>query len=501
MIPNSLDFSRIRHDLRTPINQILGYCEMLLEDPETPATFQRDLERMCEGGRQLLELIKEYFNEAAFEAKRGNLHQLCHDLHTPVNDIVGYSEMLQEQAEETGQNQLVPDLQKIHGAAITWLALMEEYLMQPQSEVLSYAWESPEAIPRITSSILQSGFLFQPPTQHRTSDKSMDQGHLLVVDDDATNRDMLTRRLQRQGYVVSTAESGRQALQILRSKPLDLVLLDLIMPGIDGYQVLIKIKNDPALQHIPVIMISGLDQQGGIARCIEAGAEDYLTKPFSAIFLRARIGACLANKRMADQLRKYTEWLFGKSLFTQAVAAPRLLDLHRRERTILFADIRGFTRWSENHSPEETVAMLNQYFENAERVWADSAVIKTEYTGDEIMGIFPTACEAARIAHKLRIELRRLLESFGLGVGMGIHTGLVTEGIMGGAAVKAYRFVGDTVNSAHRLCQHAQADQVLLSEATWSQLDSRATAGPPFELSVKGKAEPMKVRVLQLIDD
>jgi signal transduction histidine kinase len=162
MNQNSLDLSRIRHDLRTPINQILGYCEMLMEDPDIPAAFQPDLERIREGGRQLLALIGAYFNEATFADKRRDLHQLCHDLRTPVNHIVGYSEMLQEQAEESGQTRFAPDLQKIHSAAMNWLALMEEYLIPPETMALSDSRESIDAARVLAGPILQPGFICRP---------------------------------------------------------------------------------------------------------------------------------------------------------------------------------------------------------------------------------------------------------------------------------------------------------------------------------------------------
>jgi class 3 adenylate cyclase len=123
-------------------------------------------------------------------------------------------------------------------------------------------------------------------------------------------------------------------------------------------------------------------------------------------------------------------------------------------------------------------------------------VIKTEYTGDEIMGVFPAAHDAVRIAQALRLELGRLLGEVGLGIGVGLHVGLVIEGLMGGAEVKAYRFVGDTVNTAKRICSEAQPGQVLLSEPAFVQVAPSVVTGPVFELSAKGKAEPLKVRPL-----
>ena len=127
---------------------------------------------------------------------------------------------------------------------------------------------------------------------------------ILVVDDEEPLRDMLGRRLQRDGYTVELAASGVDALRVLRASSFDLVLLDLIMPGLDGYQVLLKMKSEPALREVPVIMLSALDQEGGIARCIELGAEDYVSKPFSPVFLRARIEASLEKKRLRDKERQ-----------------------------------------------------------------------------------------------------------------------------------------------------------------------------------------------------
>jgi len=302
-----LDLSRIRHDLRTPINHILGYCELLQEEDTVPADFQADLKRIHGGGQQLLALIKEYFDEATFEEKRRDLQRLCHELRTPVNHIVGYSELLEEQAEDRGLSTLLPDLRKIAEAGYTWLGLMEEYLIRPVQE------SPPEAGadgPRVAAPVLlQPGVDFTSPAPLSAFPARTAHGHLLVADDDASNREMLARRLQRQGYQVSLAGSGLEVLRLVRAQKFDLVLLDMIMPGLDGYQVLTRMKSDPALADIPVIILSSLDQENNVARCIEAGAEDYVAKPFNSVFLRARLGACLDRKRLRDQERQTFEAL------------------------------------------------------------------------------------------------------------------------------------------------------------------------------------------------
>ena len=299
--PLRLDLSRLRHDLRTPINHILGYCEMLQEDEETPAAFQADLRKIHTGGRQLLALITEYFDEEIFEAKRHDLHQLCHELRTPVNHIIGYSELLEEEAEALGRAKLLPDLKQITGAARTWLALMEEYLVTPAAGGAP-AGTRPTAL-------LPPGLGFTPPAALSAGAAGKLGGHLLVVDDDDANREMLARRLAHDGWTVSVAPGGLEALQAARARRFDLILLDMVMPGLDGYQVLTKLKRAPALAEVPVIMISALDQEESIARCLELGAEDYVAKPFNPILLRARIGACLEKKRLRDRERAIHEAL------------------------------------------------------------------------------------------------------------------------------------------------------------------------------------------------
>jgi len=301
---------------------------MLQEDDQLPDVFVPDLARIHAGGRQLLALIAEYFDEETFETKRGDVHRLCHDLRTPVNQIIGYSEILQEQAEESGRKKYVPDLRKIRNAASAWLGLMEEQLLPAGSAsdltaMLPSGFASP--------GILPPGITFQTPAARSNPPAHPIHGKLLVVDDDESNRDMLGRRLKRDGYTVELAASGVDALRLLRSNPFDLVLLDLIMSGLDGYQVLLKMKNDPTMRDIPVIMLSALDQEDGIARCIELGAEDYIAKPFSPVFLRARIEASLEKKRLRDQERQTYLALQA----SERRLAAELVDAARYVRSLL----------------------------------------------------------------------------------------------------------------------------------------------------------------------
>ena len=363
VLPQKLDLSKIRHDLRTPINHILGYCEMLQEDEQLPAIFAPDLAKIHAGGRQLLALIAEYFDEETFETKRGDVQRLCHDLRTPVNQIIGYSEMLQEEAEEIGRKKYLPDLRKIRDAAASWLGLMEEHLLPNgigADAALAFGSEFEG------TRILPPGITFQSPAMSVAARTRVVHGRLLVVDDDESNRDMLSRRLLHDGYTVQVAANGVDALRLLRSAAFDLVLLDLIMSGLDGYQVLLKMKHDPALREIPVIMLSALDQEGGIARCIEQGAEDYVAKPFSPVFLRARIEASLEKKRLRDKERQTYEAL----LTSQKRLAAELAEAATYVQSLLPPPLEGEVRaqWRFQPSAELGGDIFGYHWMNPDRL-------------------------------------------------------------------------------------------------------------------------------------
>ena len=298
----------MRHELRTPINHILGYCELLMEEGQFPKAHAEDLRRIHTGGRELQVLIARYFDEEQFFQQR-DLHQLYHELRTPVNHIIGYSDLLIEQADDPEMQGAIPDLNKIRDAAANWLALMEAYLVEPATSALAAPEDASVKTPQGIA--LNLGFTFKVPEPKSARSVFHDEGAILVVDDDESSREMLARRLRRSGYTVSAVASGLHALALARSQKFDLVMLDMIMPGLDGFQVLAKFKADPVLKETPVIMLSALDEENGIARCIEMGAEDYLAKPFNPVFLRARIGACLEKKRLRDKERATYEALLA----------------------------------------------------------------------------------------------------------------------------------------------------------------------------------------------
>lgn len=325
--------ANLRHELRTPLNAIIGYSELLLEEitGETGAVdqFRTDLGNIHVAGFELLALVNEALEPSMAELDATSLETILENLdfqlRTPINSVIGYVEMLLEDAPALGADELVSDMEHIHQAANRFLELMDGMVHEAfnnNSEDLSQAYAAAEeAISAV-----------RPFVSEQPSERSEEvHGNLLVVDDNDINREVLARRMERQGHQVKVAVNGRQALELVAASRFDLILLDVIMPEMNGYQVLEFLKSEPDLRDIPVIMISALDELDSAVRCIEMGAEDYLTKPFNPVLLQARIGACLEKKRLRD---KEVEYLRQAALVTAAAAAvesnefrPESLDL------------------------------------------------------------------------------------------------------------------------------------------------------------------------------
>ena len=510
-----VDLSRMRHELRTPINHILGYCEMLMEEAQFPKAHVEDLRRIHTGGRELQVLIARYFDEEQFFQQR-DLHQLYHELRTPVNQIIGYSDLLIEQADDPEMRGAIPDLQKIRDAAANWLALMEAYLIEPAT---SAAPEPEDASVKTPQAIaLNLGFTFKVPEPKSARSAFRDEGAILVVDDDENSREMLARRLRRCGYTVSAVSSGLHALALARGQKFDLVMLDMIMPGLDGFQVLAKIKADPALRETTVIMLSALDEENGIARCIEMGAEDYLAKPFNPVFLRARIGACLEKKRLRDQETAFLHRLqaeqdrserlllniLPKPIAERLKQGEKLIADSLAEVTVLFSDFVNFTKLSDGITPSALVGYLNEVFSAFDELCERHGLEKIKTIGDAYLAVgglpapLPTHAQAAaELALAMQEEVARFAERQGVPLRMrvGLNSGPVVAGVIGKRKF-AYDLWGDTVNVAYRMQVHAPVGGILATKATYEHLRQTYAFKPGRVLRVKGKGRVVTYRLL-----
>ena len=356
---------------------------------------------------------------------------------------------------------------------------------------------------------------------------SPEAGTLLVVDDNEDNRYTLTQRLKRQGYAdVVTANDGRQALELLRARPVDLVLLDIMMPELNGYQVLAEIKADDQLRHIPVIMISAVDELESVIRCVELGAEDYLQKPFNPTLLRARIGACLEKKRLRDQLVEWNRTLeqrvqdkvaeverlgrlkrfFSPQLAELIVAggADDPLKTHRREVTVVFLDLRGFTAFAETAEPEEVMGVLGEYHAEMGKLILEHEGTLERFTGDGLMIFFndpvvvPNPAERAirmAVAMRGRVEQLQVVwrkRDYELGFGIGIAQGYATIGAIGFEGRRDYGAIGTVTNLAARLCSEATDGQILVSSRVATAAEGFAEAQEVGSLTLKGLSRPVR---------
>jgi adenylate cyclase len=351
---------------------------------------------------------------------------------------------------------------------------------------------------------------------------------VLAVDDSADNRELLGRYLAREGHTVLAASSGAEALQLLQEEAVDVVLLDLIMPGMDGSEVLKHIKENSAWRAIPVIVISGRQDMDGIISCIEAGADDYLFKPFNQVLLQARITAGLERKRWHDREEQYREQLerneqfiratFGRYVSDEVVAnlleKPEGLKLggDLREVTILMSDIRAFSTICERLPPDQVMKMLNNYLGTMSEIIMDHQGTIDEFIGDAILAIFgaPTSRpDDAERAVRCALDMQQAMNDLNrdnreaglpeISMGIGINTGAVIAGNIGSEKRSKYGVVGHQVNLTARIESQTAGGEVLISETTRDKLNQAFTIGEQKQVRVKGINEP--VSIYQVLND
>ena len=299
------------------------------------------------------------------------------------------------------------------------------------------------------------------------------EAYVLVVDDDSVNRLLLSRSLEREGHRSATAEDGRRALEILRAESFDVVLLDVVMPEIDGFEVLAQMQADSELRHVPVIMISALEDMESVVRGIELGAEDYLPKPFNPVLLRARINGCLTRKRLDDLERERVRDIFSRFVPEHVVGEVlRRADDDLRlsgvtlDGTVMFGDLRDFTAFAERLPADIVIDVLNRYVSEMSDAILDNGGTLVTYMGDGIMAVFGAPIEMAGHADCALAAAREMLHSRlpafnrwlrekdlgdGFGFGIGLSSGPIVSGTVGSERRLEYTTVGDTTNTAARL--------------------------------------------------
>ncbi|MER8454023.1 response regulator [Mesorhizobium sp. M1428] len=495
----------LAQQLAGPARAISGLQELLTEQVQDLGLVHMtpDLQKVGAAACELNGLIDSLIHGKADNENRAGVEieaKLRHDLRTPLNAIIGYSEMIREEAEELREYALEEDVTVMLAAAAELLAHVDAIAG------LSRAPDSED--PRTTDQAEIDAAGLERALIKAEHDASPGHGgRILVVDDISSNRGLLSRRLQRDGHQVVTAESGPSALAHLAEHEFDLVLLDLLMPDMNGIEVLSRLKAERRWRHIPVIMISGLDEVDAVVRCIEAGADDYLPKPFNPVLLRARINSSLEKKRWLDREHQYLQRIEAEkrradSLLHAILPGQIVARLQRGEEfiadrfdevTILFADIVGFSSIAARLPPADLIKRLDGLFSTFDVLAEKHSVEKIKTIGDAYMaagGVPEPADDHADRIVALGKSMLDALKPLAWGndsfrIRIGVHTGPVIAGLIG-----RHRFVydvwGETVNIASRLESQGVADRMQISEATKQALRTSWKLKPRCNVELAG---------------
>ena len=356
-------------------------------------------------------------------------------------------------------------------------------------------------------------------------------GRILVVDDQRTNAELMADLLSQRGYQVRTALDGEKALEIVRGEPLDLVVSDIMMPGIDGYELCRRLRADVRTALLPVVLVTSLDPQAERVKGIEAGADDFLSKPVNWTELFARVRSLLRVKALQDEVRRQAEALRDwnakleervgqqvtaiqrlgrlKRFFSPQVAdaivagGEEILRPHRREITAVFLDLRGFTAFTDRADPEEVLELLRAYHGTLGHIVAEHGGTLEHFAGDGVMIFFndPFPVErAAERAVRMSLALQRAFAPIAqawaklgqeVGLGIGIAQGEATLGVIGFEQRWEYAAIGNVPNLAARLCGEAKAGEIIVDAQTESDLAPLAETEHIGPLQLRGFAQPV----------
>tara|TARA_B100000767_G_C19771383_1_gene540225 strand:+ start:232 stop:1770 length:1539 start_codon:yes stop_codon:yes gene_type:complete len=424
-----------------------------------------------------------------------------HDIRNAIGITKGYAELIKDTVESPSAS-----LSNLLDKIMLWSAKTISTLERTSLKQVD-----------ISSSSIYS---LKPQHQHR--------GHILILDDEPANRELLSRHIQQLGMKPFACEKAEQAYEVLKKNDIDLILLDLIMPDVSGHQVLADLKASQLWRAIPVIVISGMSDQEEVIRCIQAGAEDYLQKPFNKVLLQARLYAGLDRKSWVDKERHLSNELeksqrfikntFGRYLSTEIVSKlldkPDGLDMGGQLQTvtILMADIRGFTTISETLPPQKVVKVLNNYLGTmAEVIMAHDGTVD-EFIGDAILALFGApvakeddsaraiACALAMQAEMDEINARNIADGLpSIEIGVGINTGEVIAGNIGSKKRAKYGVVGHAVNVTSRIEDQTLAGEILVAKTTLDASMLKLALGRRIKLQPKGVTEIIDVSAVKSI--
>ena len=498
--------SKARHNLKNPVNAILGFSEMLIEDCEDEGydTILPDLKKIHGSGTEILKIIEESLSDSNVEGSGDRISEIGRkmevSLRTPINTVIGYSEMLQEDADDIDIDTLYEDLDKIIKSGKNLTKEIDKVISFNSTEFVEKKGKNLDAIKSVLTSI-------QPIDKEE--EMKITKGSILVVDDNENNTTLLKKRLQKIGNYVKTASDGIEALESIKNSRFDLILLDIIMPNMNGYEVLEFLKKDKRFYEIPIIMLSSMDDLTSIYRCIELGADDYVTKPFDKMILEARISACIEKKQLRDKEKQLLEEIqkekeksdrlllniLPKEIAERLKSGEDLIADKHNEVSVLFADIVEFTPQSQNLRPKELVSILNAIFTNFDDLSIKYNIEKIKTIGDNYFAVSglqtnnrKSAIDLVKMAKDMILTINDINENINamtVSIRIGIHTGPVVAGVIGKNKF-AYDLWGATVNKASRMESTGDKNKIQVSSETYNLIKEDFDILEKRKVDIKG---------------
>jgi len=497
--------AHLRQEFIAPAAAIIGYTDILIEDARRLSldAYLSDLERIRSAGQAMHALLQSVLaHEHSADAVIFDQAKLRHDFRTPINAIKGYGEMLAEDA--AGEHGvLLADIEKLLVEADGMLKRIDALVnFRADAGTGAGVTAPPDGMGGVAEAVRAIRAVAAGPIGPNV------QGRILIVDDNASNRELLGRQLARAGHTIAEADGGLPAIARLADESFDLILLDMMMPDLSGYEVLQRLKAEPRTAEIPVIMISALDDLNSVTRCLEAGAVDYLLKPFDPTLLRARIGSSIENKILRDREKVMIEEIrrekarseelllsiLPRSIVDRINSGATMIADHVDDVTILFADIVGFTQLAGRQPPGQLVEFLNEIFSAFDELSAEFGAEKIKTIGDAYMAAFglpdPLAdhvAAAARQAQRM-IEAMRTFRAAGdtrIDLRIGIHTGPAVAGVIGQRKF-SFDVWGATVNLASRMESHGEPGRIHVSEPVAKVLAGRFALNERGPIEIKG---------------
>jgi class 3 adenylate cyclase len=507
----------LRQELLAPILSIEGYTELLrdhLKDPD----FLEDLGKIEQASIQtrglVYEMLEAETEDAEAAARTEQRGKYKHDLRNSVGAIAGYSEIILEDMEDEDE--------EFDDEEVYFNHLIEE--SNKLLDMLDTLFQSDDIFGEEAEDSLNVDIhsIFDSFEKSDREDSKIITGNILIVDDNESSLNIMAHKLRKQGHTIRTGGSGREALERIREEIPDILLLDLFMYDMNGFEVLKEMGKDEELRSIPVIVITGLKDKNAAVRCIEAGAFDILTKPVNPALLEARVSACLEKKAWRDKEQAYQRELeknhkFIRKVFGQYMSdevVKEILDADdgmqlggaKQTITIMMTDIRGFSVLSQELDAEDCVTILNNYFGVMTPLIQKYDGVINEFLGDAILAIFgaPVATDDhAQNALACAIEIQRGMDEVNdknlernlptIEMGIALNTGEVVVGNIGSAKRQKYGVVGHHVNLTARIESFTVGRQVMVSEYTIDSLDAEVTVAQTLDVEAKGIKEPVKI--------